>query len=215
MLHQIKEPDFLTFTCSTEQHRHHLFLMMNCYLMGLIFESDTSVKHVLHLPLPCPFVVDLTRKALPALCLCPRLAQTIVQRLLRLEMHRSILKMLALDEKYSICFDREFTFCSAHHVQHPWLIVQRFSLFSVEQNREWILNTCWDRAETIEFLLDFVKDEDKYFCFLHTESCKCVQRLLGRQISDNTLLFFWTLLFKKTPLLLQLRVSFWIKSTQC
>lgn len=140
---------------------------------------------------------------------------TIVQRLLRLEMHRSILKMLALDEKYSICFDREFTFCSAHHVQHPWLIVQRFSLFSVEQNREWILNTCWDRAETIEFLLDFVKDEDKYFCFLHTESCKCVQRLLGRQISDNTLVFFWTLLFKKTPLLLQLRVSFWIKSTQC
>lgn len=74
MLHQIKEPDFLTFTCSTEQHRH-LFLMMNCYLMGLIFESDTSVKHVLHLPLPCPFVVDLTRKALSALCLCPRLAQ--------------------------------------------------------------------------------------------------------------------------------------------
>lgn len=205
MLHQIKEPDFLTFTCSTEQHRHHLFLMMNCYLKGLIFESDTSVKHVLHLPLPCPFVVDLTRKALSALCLCPRLAQ-IPSR------HNSAAAAQIGDaqidfenvgsEKYSICFDREFTFCSAHHVQHPWLIVQRFSLFSVEQNREWILNTCWDRAETIEFLLDFVKDEDKYFCFLHTESCKCVQRLLGRQISDNTLLFFWTLLFKKNSIII-------------
>lgn len=202
MLHQIKEPDFLTFTCSTEQHRHHLFLMMNCYLKGLIFESDTSVKHVLHLR--CPFVVDLTRKALSALCLCPRLAQ-IPSR------HNSAAAAQVGDaqidfenvgsEKYSICFDREFTFCSAHHVQHPWLIVQRFSLFSVEQNREWILNTCWDRAETIEFLLDFVKDEDKYFCFLHTESCKCVQRLLGRY--QTTLCSFSELYYlKKTPLLL-------------
>lgn len=199
MLHQIKEPDFLTFTCSTEQHRHHLFLMMNCYLTGLIFESDTSVKHVLHLPLPCPFVVDLTRKALSALCLCPRLAQ-IPSR------HNSAAAAQVGDAQ--IDFENVG---SGWEIQHMFwqgiyfllsapcptslLIVQRFSLFSVEQNREWILNTCWDRAETIEFLLDFVKDENKYFCFLLTESCKCVQRLLGRQISDNTLLFFWTLLF--------------------
>lgn len=205
MLHQIKEPDFLTFTCSTEQHRHHLFLMMNCYLKGLIFESDTSVKHVLHLPLPCPFVVDLTRKALSALCLCPRLAQ-IPSR------HNSAAAAQVGDaqidfenvgsEKYSICFDREFTFCSAHHVQHPWLIVQRFSLFSVEQNREWILNTCWDRAETIEFLLDFVKDEDKYFCFLHTESCNVYRGCLGGRYQTTLYSFSELYYLKKTPLLL-------------
>lgn len=122
---------------------------------------------------------------------------TIVQRLLRLEMHRSILEMLALDEKYSICFDRDFTFCSPHHVQHPWLIVQRFSLFSVEQNREWILNTCWDRADTIEFILDFVKDEDKFFAFCTQNRANVYRGCLGGRYQTTLCSFSELYYFKK------------------
>lgn len=153
--------------------------------------SDTSVKHVLHLSL-APL---LLRCGILLAKLCLRSAFVLAWPKFLYQHNSAVtaqvgdaqidLEMLALDEKHGICFDRDFTFCSARHVQHPWLIVQRFSFFSVGQNREWILNTCCDRAETIQFILDLVKDEDKYFLPFALRRAQFCTGRLWKQKSDK------------------------------
>lgn len=151
-------------------------------------------KHVLRLPHPCCFSVRVYTQSFFGPNSLPN---TIVQWLSRLERHRAIWKwwVWIRDAAYVLTATSLFAQCSSTSNglgSQP----RDFPSFSVGRNREWILNTFSDHAETIAFyaILDLVKDEQTY---LWAGLKKCVRagfgsRMGGRQISYNTMVLLKT-----------------------
>lgn len=103
---------------------------MNCYLMGVICESDNFSKHVSHSL--AASVCILHAKALSELRLCPRLAPILSQK------HNSAAAAQARDAgndafgwemQHMFWQGLHFLLSAAVHVQRPWLSAQRFSFF--------------------------------------------------------------------------------------
>lgn len=151
--------------------------------------SDTQewyfTKHVPCLPSPHCFSVQLY---FVWARLCPHMAQILSPHngavAARAGDAQRDLWMMCLAERHSICFDRDFTFCSVQqHMSNDLGSHPRDCLFcSVGWSREWIPNSCSDHAETIvgDTIWDLDKDKLTYLWIFIERGRKCVLTGFGR-----------------------------------
>lgn len=181
--------------------------MLNCYLMGVICESDTSVS-MTSISLSPAASVGILRAQL---CLSsvfvlarPQFSpNTIVQWLPRLEMHRAILKwwVWMRDTAYVLTRTSLFAQCSSTCPTSLALSPEIFLLFCGTGQGRNTKHLLWSRRDnSILYYPGFSQRwADISLLFVFEQGCKCVlpgypgSRMGGRQISDNTVVLFKTI----------------------